>query len=191
MKTQGVSKTAKVLAGIGCLFVPILLFFMALLLFPSLRFLLITESMFDGFFPSGEYRLRITNESDEPVNGARLSIYKGNTQQLAFGYPIDNYGTEGDLISDESGWIVALHKPRGFEFGGTCRHFLLIPVSCDATPHFNFLLTANGYRTMRFSEDDFFYPNPAREAIGTTSITLDNGQEEEIPVYELLYEMKK
>ena len=186
------SSVAKLFLGIGCLCIPAVVLVLTLILLPSTRPVLFSTSTFDGFFPSGEFRFKITNNANEPLKGASLSIFEGGSQNSAFEYPIDNYSTERDLISDESGLIIAIHKPRGFEFGGACQHFLIVFVlRCDETPKYYFVITADGYKTIRFSDEVIYDLARNRDVIGTRKVTLENGQEEEIPVFELVYVLEK
>jgi hypothetical protein len=185
------SDVTKLFLGIGCLGISVFVLVISLVFLPSARSLLISTSTFDGFFPSGEYHFNITNSENEPVKGASLKVYEGETQNPAFEYPIDNYHSDTDLFSDESGLIIAIHRPRGFEFGGSCQHFLIVFTRCDETPKYDFVITADGYKTVKFSDEVIYELDHIRDAIGTSKVVLENGQEEEIPIFELVYVLEE
>jgi hypothetical protein len=142
-------------------------------------------------FPAGEYHLRITNKMNKPIQGARLQIYESETQDPAFEYPVDNYRSDAALLSDEAGLMIVIHKPRGFEFGGSCQHFLIVFTKCDKTPHYDFVISADGYKTIRFSDEVIYNLDRTRDATGSSKVILENGQKEEIPIFELVYVLKE
>ena len=150
-----------------------------------------TFGLWDGMFPSGEYRLRIQAENGMPVQGAILQVFEGGTKNAAFEYPIDNYVSVGNLISDEHGVIVALHTPGGFEFGGTCWNaFWIFPV-CSGGPEYDFQISADGYETIKFSTTDLFEPAYHDRSSGNTTVTLERGENVQIPIYELVFTLEK
>jgi len=117
-------------------------------------------------------------------------VLEGGTKNPAFEYPIDNHFSEGDLISNEHGVIVALHKPRGFEFGGGVWYlFWVFPIYSDE-PEFDFQIAANDYKTINFTTEDLFEPAYNDESSGNTTIMLDNGENVRIPVYELIFTLE-
>ena len=147
--------------------------------------------IWDGLYPAGEYRLKIQDENGTPINGATLNVLEGRTKNVAFEYPIDNYFSEGDLVSDEQGVIVALHKPRGFEFGGTCWNLFWIFPVCSDGPEFDFQISAAGYKSIKFSTDDLFEPAYNGRSSGNTKVELANGESLRIPVYELMFTLER
>src|ERR1700752_495917 len=185
------SSVPKLFFGIGCLCIPVFVLVLVLSLLPPTRPLLFSTSTFDGFFPAGEYHFKITDKMNEPIQGARLQVYEGGTQTPAFEYPVDNYLLDTTLLSDESGLIVAIHKPRGFEFGGSCQHFLLVFTKCDKTPDYDFVIAADGYKTIKFSDEVIYDLDRTHDVIGMSKVVLENGQEEEIPVFELHYVLEE
>ena len=52
---------------------------------------LTTSIVWDGGFPSGEFRLDVCDPHGEPVKGAMLRVYRGGTRVLSFRYPLDNH----------------------------------------------------------------------------------------------------
>ena len=186
------SSSVKLLLGVGCLSIPIVVLVLLFMLLPSIKPFILSTSMFDGFFPSGEYHFTITNSANEPISGAKLSIFETSTQNPAFGYPIDNYDIGEELVSNEAGLIITVHRPRGFEFGGACQQFLVIfTLYCDETPKFDFVITADGYQPIRFSDEVIYKLAYSGNEKGTTSVILDNGQKTQIPVFELVYVLKR
>ena len=180
----------KLVMSVGCLCIPAFLLILVLGFSPSARFLFYSTSTFDGFFPAGEYHFKIMNGVNEPIQGASLKVFEEGTLQPAFRYPIDNYLSEDDLTSDGAGLIIAIHRPRGFEFGGSCTHFLVVFTKCDKTPRYEFTITADGYQTIRFSDEVIYDLDHTQDVVGTTIVVLENGQEEEIPVFEIGYVLK-
>ena len=155
MSNTSLSKSiiAKLLLGIGCLVTPLLVVILAFLLLPSVRPLIFSMSTFDGAFPAGEYHFVITNKENKPVVGAQMQVFKAGTQRPAFGYPIDNYLSNRDLISNEAGLIIAIHKSRGLEVGGGCVQFLIVFKKCSEIPRYDLVITADGYKPIQFSDD--------------------------------------
>ena len=150
-----------------------------------------TFGLWDGMFPSGEYHLRIQDESGMPVQGAILQVFEGGTKNAAFEYPIDNYVSVGNLISDEHGVIVALHKPSGFEFGGSCWNVFWIFPICSGGPEYDFQISADGYETIKFSTKDLFEPAYHDRSSGNTTVRLERGENVQIPIYELVFTLEK
>jgi len=110
----------------------------------------------DGAFPSGEFHLQIQNQAGAPIEGAKLNIYQGVTQKYSFKYPFDNYQSENSLISNKAGEIILTHMPRGLEFGGSgWLLFWVIPINMSS-PKFDCEITANGYKTVKFSTQQIF-----------------------------------
>lgn len=172
---------------IGC-FV-FLTLFLCLLICLFLIMSTTTTGMWDGAFPPGEYHLKIENEQGDPVEGARLSIFD-ETKNFAFEYPIDNYLSDGNLISDKQGIIVALHLPRGFEFGGSCFNILWVIPICSGSPEFDGQISADGYQSIRFSLQELFDLAYDEKSIGTTSVVLEIGETVELPIYEKIFILK-
>ncbi len=185
------SNITKLLIGLDCLSIPVLILIFTFLLVPSIRPFLFSRGLWDGFFPSGEYHIKITNQANEPVEGAILNVFEGGTQKPAFEYPIDNYVSDNDLKSNELGLIIALHRPRGFEFGGTCWAFLVFIQKCTDGPRYDFEITADGYKTVKYSEAILYIPVYSNMDNATTSVILDNGQEAELPIFEINIVLKK
>lgn len=147
--------------------------------------------VWDGMFPAGEYQLRIQDENGTPIKGAILNVFEMGTNNFAFEYPIDNYVSEGDLVSDEQGIIVALHKPRGFEFGGTCWDLYWVFPVCSDGPEFDFQISADGYQSIHFSTNDLFEPAYNDRHVGNTTIELGSGESLRIPVFELMFTLER
>lgn len=182
---SGKSIAAKHLLTGGCLSLPIFMAVLALVFLPTIK--ASTTGAWDGFFPSGEYHIKIINQAHEPIQGAKLSIFANGTQIPAFEYPIDNYTKSNELISNELGLIIATHRSRGFEFGGTC-NFLIF---CTERPKYDFLITADGYNSIQFSDDIIYKLDSNSDVIGKSKVILDNSQEQEISVFELIYVLEK
>ena len=150
-----------------------------------------TFGLWDGMFPSGEYHLKIQDKSGRPINGATLKVFEGGTKNVAFEYPIDNYLSEGDLVSNKQGVIVVLHKPQGFEFGGTCWSLYWVFPMCSNGPEFDFQISADGYKSINFSANDLFEPAYNDRNVGYTTIELESGESLRIPVFELMFTLER
>ena len=147
--------------------------------------------VWDGMFPSGAYQLKIQDENGRPIKGASLNVFETGTNNFAFEYPIDNYLSEGDLISDEQGIIVGLHKPRGFEFGGACWSLFWMFPMCSDGPEFDFQISADSYKSINFSTNDLFEPAYEDRHVGNTTIKLESGESLRIPVFELMFTLER
>jgi len=150
-----------------------------------------TFLIWDGLFPPGEYHLQVQNEAGDPIEGAALKVFDAITKDLAFGYPIDNYLSNSHLASNEQGVIVVLHKPGGIEFGGTCWNLFWIFPICSSSPEYEGEISADGYQTTRFSLDKLFDLAYRKKAVGSTSVTLEHGKIVEMPIYEIIFTLKK
>lgn len=115
-----------------------------------------TMGIAEGAFPSGEFELKIHDESGGLIEGAVLNIYEGGTRSPAFGYPIDNYSAQSKPTTNDLGLLKAIHKDRGFEYGGpSFGLYWLIPID-SPVPQFDCEITAEGYKPTVFPIDQLF-----------------------------------
>jgi hypothetical protein len=146
------------------------------------------SSFWDGAFPASEFHIRIQSNRSNPIQGAVMSVFASGMTNWAFGYPIDNYLSNRDLISDEQGMIIAIHEPQGIEFGGPCWEYLVFFERCSDDPKYDGQISADGYETLKFSLNELlFKPGTEKLKIGTTSFTFENGEVAEIPIYEITF----
>lgn len=144
--TAGTSKSTRLKRLIGVILLLILVCTLACASFRN------TFIIWEGFFPAGEYHLNIRNQTGEPIPGAILHVYEEGTRTPAFEYPIDNYLKDDDLISNAQGQIIALHKNRGLEFGGSeWKLFWIIPMGLGCCPQYDCEIIAQGYKPLKFS----------------------------------------
>lgn len=165
----GVKSTAILLSVVGLL---------------ALASYLTTSIIWDGGFPSGEFRVTIRDPDGEPVKGAALRIYRGGTRDLAFGYPLDNHVAGRNLVSDVKGRIVGLRKNGGLQFGGHAwLLFWVIPMGAKA-PEFDCEITAEGFKPLKFRVRKLFEsPHQFNEQFPKTKLQLDK-EEIELNIYE-------
>ncbi len=152
---------------------------------------LTTSIMWDGGFPSGEFRVLVRDPENNPVRGAVLRVYHGRTRDLAFEYPLDNHVTEQGLVSDDSGRIIAIRTYGGLQFGGHAwRLFWLIPMGAKS-PRFDCEITAEGFTTLRFPVQRLF-ESPHRYYDDFPKTTLEeNGEQVELPVYTHAFNLER
>src|SRR5687767_6387785 len=62
-----------------------------------------TFGIWDGLFPAGEYHLKVRSENGQPIKGAILNVFNSGTSNFSYKYPVDNYISDHDLISNEQG----------------------------------------------------------------------------------------
>lgn len=150
------------------------------------------SSLWDGAFPAGEFHIKIQKHQGDPVQGAVMKVFEGGTKDIALGYPIDNFLSNKDLISNELGVIIALHEPQGIEFGGVCWKYLLFFERCSDAPKYDAQVSADGYKTLDFSINEMlFNSGNEKSKIGTTSFTFESGEVTEIPKYEIVFTLEQ
>jgi len=142
-----------------------------------------TSIIWDGGFPSGEFRLDIRNPEGLPVKGAVLRIFHGGTRDLAFKYPLDNHLADQELISDEKGRITGIREHGGLQFGGHAwQLFWIIPIGAKG-PQYDCEITADGYQPLKFPVRRLFEsPHMYYEDFPKATLKV-KGKEIELPVY--------
>jgi len=123
-----------------------------------------TSIIWDGGFPSGEFRVNVQNPEGKPVKGAVLHVFRGGTRNVASGYPLDNHLTTEGLDSDDGGRITAIRKYDGSQFGGHAwQLFWVIPMGARA-PEYDCEITADGFKPLKFPLSRIF-ESPHRLAV--------------------------
>lgn len=106
--------------------------------------------IWDGGFPSGEFRIHIRDPDGRPISGAVLRVYYGGTRELACGNPLENHQTGVELVSDENGRITVVQTRTTTQFGGyKWRLFWIIPMGTKA-PEYDCETTAAEFRPAKF-----------------------------------------
>jgi len=113
-------------------------------------------TIWDGGFPSGEFRILVVDEQGQPIPGATLRVFASGTRGSANKYPIYENGVDG--VTAGADGVVVCHQPRqGIQFSGTSWElFWLIPMG-DSAPQFDFEFSKEGYRTRVLTNDEFFH----------------------------------
>jgi hypothetical protein len=157
----------------------------------ALASFLTTSIIWDGGFPSGEFRLNLRDPEGKPVKGAVLCVYRGGTRDLAFEYPLDNHVAAQELVSDESGRITAIRKRGGLQFGGHAwLLFWVIPMGAKA-PEYDCEITAQGFKPVKFRVWKLFEsPHKYYEDFPKTKVKVD-GKEFELPIYEHAFTLER
>jgi len=150
-----------------------------------------STGVWDGAFPPGEFHIVIEDPDGKPIPGAVFHVF-GRGNSLAYDYPIDNHSSSHELVSNEQGIIVALHKPQGIEFGGGCYVYFWFYEKCSEGPEYFGQITADGYHDKDFSINELiFKPAYEEKTESVNSIVLENGEELEIPVYTITIVLEK
>jgi len=153
-----------------------------------------TKNVKVSFYPLGEFHLEVRNEQGEPVEGAVLNVFEKNTKNLAFNFPIDNYHTENDLISNKQGMIIAVHIPHGLEIGRICHDVFWLYLVCSSyEPNFDFEISASGYQNIKFSTDVMFYNSDyANQSNGNVTLPLPHFKDKwlEVPIFKQIFILK-
>ena len=162
-----------------------------LILFLGFLSYVTTSVLWDGGFPSGEFRLDVVDSSGQPVEGAVLNVYRGGTSELAEEYPLDNHITGLELVSNERGRIVVLRRYDGTQFGGQAWDlFWLIRMGVQA-PKFDCKITAEGFKSLSFPVNRMFdSPHEYYKNFPKTTIQED-GESIELPIYEHTFTLEK
>lgn len=150
-----------------------------------------TSIIWDGGFPSGEFRVNVRDPEGRPVRGAALRVYRGRTRDLASGYPLDNHTTGQELVSDDSGRITAIRKHGGPQFGGHAwLLFWVIPMGAKA-PEYDCEITAEGFKPLKFPVWRLFEsPHRYYADFPKTELEVD-GKVVEAPIYENTFSLER
>jgi hypothetical protein len=150
-----------------------------------------TSIIWDGGFPSGEFRVSVRGPEGKPVRGAVLRVYHGGTRELASRYPLDDHVTGQEFVSDDSGRITAIRKHGGLQFGGhEWRLFWVIPMGAKA-PEYDCEITAEGFKPLQFPVWRLFEsPHRSYEDFPKTKLEVE-GKEVEIKIYEHAFTMER
>ena len=150
-----------------------------------------STGIWDGAFPSGEYQILVENTDSKPIPGAVFHVF-GRENSFAYDYPFDNYSSSSDLVSNEQGLIIALHKFQDVEFSGSCHEYFWFYKKCSDGPEYFGQITADGYKVKDFSINELiFQPAIEETAASVKSIVPENGEEMEIPVYKITIVLEK
>src|ERR1043166_2121533 len=142
-----------------------------------------TGVIWDGGFPSAEFRLIVLDENSQPIQGAILHVYEHKKRELAFKYPLDNYTSDRDLVSDKDGSIVTFHVSRGMEFGGLdWKLFWIFPMGRGA-PEFDCEITAAGYKSHKFGFGRLYKTSSDPKELPVSKVTVD-GKTRALPIYD-------
>jgi hypothetical protein len=62
---------------------------------------------------------------------------------------------------------------------------------CSDGPEFDFQISADGYKSVKFSTADLFEPAYNERRAGNTTLVLESGESFQIPVYELMFTLER
>ena len=113
----GVARAVRVRPMVGCL--ALILGLVAIVLLAPIQ-----EIVWDGGFPSTEYRLTFVDEAGRPVPGVTLRM-ETHADGVSYLYPVDEFLPDQAPTSDADGRMVFHHTGQGIEFGGHDRSNLL------------------------------------------------------------------
>lgn len=151
--------------------------------------LITTQGEWYGFVPPGEFHIIVKNGADVPIQGARFDLFGHGTTSPAYGWPIENYSQQRELLTDRQGIMVILlnpsHRPAG---GSTWRLFWVFPFRTGGA-QYDGMLTASGYRPQRFSLDELWRAEVTDENAPTTTIQI-NGRSVTLPVLHRVFTLK-
>jgi hypothetical protein len=152
---------------------------------------LTTSIIWDGGFPSGEFRLNVRENEGKPVKGAVLRVYRGGTRELAFGYPLDNYVAGHELVSDERGRITAIRKRDGLQFGGHAWQLFWVIQMGAKVPQYDCAIMAEGFMPFKFRVARLFEsPHTRYEDFPKTTLKMDD-TEVELKIYEHTFTLER
>ena len=113
------------------IYIPLIAIFVLVLAVVSMQ---TTFALWDGSFPSAEFRISVTDENGTPISGAKLSVYErtgflGLDRKLSYGFPLDQFKKNSQLVSSPDGIIKASHVGQDVEKGGFVFDlFWIIPI---------------------------------------------------------------
>jgi len=150
-----------------------------------------TSIIWDGGFPSGEFRVQVRDTEGKPVKGAVLRVYRGDTRDLAFQYPVDNHVAGQELVTNENGRMTAIRKRGGIQFGGHAwQLFWVIPMGAKAR-EYDCEITAEGFKPLKFRVWRLFEsPHMYYEDFPKAKSVVD-GEEIELNIYEHTFALER
>ncbi len=152
---------------------------------------LTTSVIWDGGFPSGEFRIHVRDSQGKPVPSAALRVYHGGSRKLTSGYPLDNHVTGQDLVSGDDGQITTVRKRGGIQFGGHAwRLFWIIPMGAKV-PDYDCEITADGFHPLKFPVQRLFKSEHRfYEEFPKTKLRVGD-KEIELKVYEQTFTLER
>ncbi|OWK38154.1 hypothetical protein [Fimbriiglobus ruber] len=151
-----------------------------------------TSIHWDGGFPSGEFRLKVRTPEGKPVKGAALRVFRKNTREPAYKYPLENHMTERDLVSDETGRITAIREHGGLQFGGHAwQLFWVIPMGVQTGPRYDCEITAEGFQPLTFEVWQLFETGYESYKDFPKTTRVVDGKPTEFKVYEQTFALSR
>ncbi len=89
--------------------------------------------VWEGRYPTAEYRLNVRDASGAPVAGAELSVVDGEGRP-SYRFPIEEHQKGSSIVSDARGLITLHHVGGGYELGAACfdvLKVLYVKGTCD------------------------------------------------------------
>lgn len=89
--------------------------------------------VWEGRYPTAEYRLNVRDASGAPVAGAELSVVDGEGRP-SYRFPIEEHHKGSTIVSDARGLITLHHVGGGYELGAACfdvLKVLYVKGTCD------------------------------------------------------------
>ena len=110
--------------------------------------------LWDGGFPSMEFRLRFVDAAGHPVPGVSLEVLTQAGGRCHY-YPVDDFVPDRSVVSDADGRMTFRHFGHGLEYGGRDTSSVLgIPFRTDTAPQYDcvFLLDGQEIHRVRFNK---------------------------------------
>jgi hypothetical protein len=128
------------------------------------------EKIWDGGFPSTEYRLTFIDAVGRPVSGVTLPT-ETRAGGVCYLYPVDEFVTDEAPASDADGRMVFHHVGDHLEFGGREHSNLLgMRFGVEGAPQYVCVFRVAGREIHRLPYDEL-YPRGDRDSLPTVTRT--------------------
>jgi hypothetical protein len=169
------------LAGLGWWKWPLLILVVMGLL--AVASFVTTAVNWDGWFPRGQIRVYVVDESGAPLPGVSLRVTEPVSGRWTGVWPLEENTTDRDMVSDANG-VITCHSD-GLEFGGFYWDlFWVIPLGTRRGPEFNFEFAKDGFQSRILADGEFFrFDGQTYDSAPKVTTRSVYGAEENVPVW--------
>lgn len=131
----------------------------------------ISSIIWDGRFPSVEYRLSFIDEEGRPIEGVKLGV-ETQAGGKCFAYPVNEFLPDSVPTSDSNGLMIFHHAAAYLEFSGrdTC-NILGWTYSTEGPPKYTCIFVVSNQEVYRNSFDGLYPRTPGRSELPTVRRT--------------------
>jgi hypothetical protein len=120
-----------------------------------------TFGIWDGAIPSAKFTIKVLDQNENPISGAKLSIFEKRwllnlKRSVSYNFPVHEFTKDSQPISNSNGEIEISHISKGLEIGGdSFALFWFIPITYGS-PEFVISVQAPDDRRVNFDYYDLY-----------------------------------